>query len=308
MERSISAWLCRRTAKVAALVFCAIFALLRIQQETLVSVEDGGLLFNCSNIAEININTRNVHGKGVTKHAFLGRYHGSHVLVKMVTGTGYDVTRCLSSNRSSTECYAWANMKLLKEIMLHLELRHANLVQLLGFCVRSEETEALSLSEHGIIGVYEYAVPLTNVESWSLSTRLTSAWELLDLLSYLEQSPLGSLLVADLKRSHLLLRPPHSIVITDLDDVTSVEPKCSSNGSCDHHVECRNGRCSGYNARHNLLRFHSVLLSDMLHCNTQSSIKQNTSSVCHNLSSGHGSASAIQSQLSTLLRDLNENT
>jgi protein kinase domain-containing protein len=160
-------------------------------------------------------------------------------------------------------------MKLMKEVLLHTHLTHSNLVRMLGYCVRSEETNAMSLKEHGVVGVYEYAPQASSsrLRLLSLPDRLLSAWELLDLLAYLEHSSLGSVLLADLKRTHLLFRPPRSVVITDLDDANAVEPTCSdAMPRCAWNVPCVDGKCIGSNAKHNLKQMHELVLSRLLSC------------------------------------------
>lgn len=48
-----------------------------------------------------------------------------------------------------------------------------------------------------------------------------------DLLTYLHNSPLGSLVVADLKEGHLVMIND-SLKLIDLDDVNNVEPSCDA--------------------------------------------------------------------------------
>lgn len=251
-------------------------------------------MFNCSNVGDIDFDLKNVLGKGVTKHVFYGKYKEKAVAIKMVTSQAMDVSECLTRygdaelwRESHRQCYIFPNMKLMKEILLLHQLNHPNLIKLLGYCVRSEETEQLSLKEHGVIAIYEYAKPAaaSEVYAWSLETRLKSALELADLLAYLEHSPLGSLILGDLKRSHLLLRPPYAIVINDLDDAHAQEPECLGDQpkidarykipgapaverSCLYDLPCIKGRCIGHNAKHNLAKMHSLILSKLLSCRT----------------------------------------
>lgn len=46
-----------------------------------------------------------------------------------------------------------------------------------------------------------------------------------DLLRYLENSPLGSLVVPDFKEGHLVM-VSDSLKLIDLDDVNNLEPEC----------------------------------------------------------------------------------
>jgi len=158
----------------------------------------------------------------------------------MVTSKSMDVTRCVRQAPVDVDaagrqrCFIPANMKLMKEILLLNQLRHRGLLPLLGYCVRSEETESTSLQDHGVLAVYEYATPFyaTSMRDWPIDRRLDTAIQLADLAAYLHRSPLGSLRVADFKETHfLLLDGGRRIVMTDLDDVTSAELSCSSGKS-----------------------------------------------------------------------------
>jgi len=148
-----------------------------------------------------------------------------------------DVTRCLQLQQvkqdadSRQRCFIPANMKLMKEILLLHQLRHRGIMPLLGYCVRSEETESTSLQDHGVLAVYEYGTHFyaTSMSDWPLDRRLDMAIQLADLAVYLRRSPLGSLRVADFKQTHfLLLDRGRRIAMTDLDDVTSAELSCGN--------------------------------------------------------------------------------
>lgn len=181
-------------------------------------------------------------GHGVTKSVYLGRnvseFDGTQrpVAVKMVTRNSLDVTNCMRQLPANADtaagrrrCFVPANMKLMKEILLLNQLRHRGLVPLLGYCVRSEETESTSLQDHGVLAVYEYGTHFyaAAMKDWSLYRRLDTAMQLADLVAYLHRSPLGSLRVSDFKETHfLLLDKGRRIVMTDLDDVTSAQPSC----------------------------------------------------------------------------------
>ncbi len=197
-----------------------------------------GLIFTCANIDQITIKRK--LGQGVTKQVFLGFYEGKKVAVKMITRNVIDITSCLKKlKRNATgidpadfpkerqRCFTLPNMKLMKEVLLLHQINHPNLLKLLGYCVRSEETESTSLQDHGVLAVYEYAIPFypSTLASWPWHLRVKTAFELADLLHYLQNSPLGSLRISDFKDIHFLLKDGR-IKLTDLDDMTSLEPKC----------------------------------------------------------------------------------
>ena len=221
--------------------------------------------FNCSNIHQINI--IQTLGRGVSKQALLGVYEGRKVVVKMASLSSQDIVSCLTENPQSPEwrsrCIGFPNMKIMKEILLLQQLDHPNILDLLGFCVRSEETESMSLLDHGVIAVYEYAQELkvSAMERWTFSRRLDTAIQMMDFAVYLEHSPLGSLKLPDFKTSHFRLVGETTKFI-DFDDVNNLEPSCSDRNSssktiptpppCKFGLSCVNGDCRGFNAKINI--------------------------------------------------------
>lgn len=59
------------------------------------------------------------------------------------------------SFKERQRCYTPPTARLMKEILLSQQLQHHNLATLLGYCVRSEESDSTDISEHGVISVYE---------------------------------------------------------------------------------------------------------------------------------------------------------
>ena len=244
--------------------------------------------YTCANIPEILVKRK--LGQGVTKQVYLGLHNSRKVAIKMVTRNVIDVMSCIKRLRRETadisslpgekhKCYTLPNMKLMKEILLLNQLHHPNLLKLLGYCVRSEETDSTSLQEHGIVAVYEYGLRfyVSNLREWPWQLRLRTAIELADLLEYLQTSPLGSLRISDFKDAHFLLKDG-KIKLTDLDDVTSLEPNCQPNPGpdvdlkgvrsaarvCGYDLKCIGGICPGFNAMKNLDNFNRLFFSSLL--------------------------------------------
>ncbi|CAL1546614.1 unnamed protein product, partial [Lymnaea stagnalis] len=166
-------------------------------------------------------------------------------------------------------CYTFPTARLMKEILLSEQLRHHNLVSLLGYCVRSEESDSTDISEHGVISVYELGARfvLDNLQILPWQARLQHAIEMADLLDYLEHSPLGSLIVPDFKEGHLVM-VNGSLKLIDLDDVNSLEPECdpqdSRQGQCPYSLRCARALCEGFNAKENLKNMNKLVLKRLL--------------------------------------------
>ncbi len=234
--------------------------------------------FSCSNIHQINI--IQTLGRGVTKQALLGVYRGRKVVVKMTSLMSEDIVSCLKETSQSPEwrsrCIGFPNMKIMKEILLLQQLDHPNILDLLGFCVRSEETNSMSLLDHGVIAVYEYAqeLKISAMERWTFSRRLDTATQMMDLAVYLEHSPLGSLKLPDFKTSHFRLVGETAKFI-DFDDVDNLEPSCSDRNSssktiptppqCKFGLSCESGICRGFNAKINIKNMADFYLLKLLH-------------------------------------------
>ena len=282
-------------------------------------------IFNCTNINKISLKQK--IGHGVSKQAFLGYYHGKPVAVKMVTRHQKDVRNCLQKLTDNDvsrrhDCFVFSNMKLMKEILLLEQMDHPGFIKLLGYCVRSEESDSTDLSEHGVTAVYEYGKRL-NVESLqfhTFDTRLRYAIDLTDFLSYLDNSPLGSLRVRDFKETHFLL-VSNSIKMIDLDDVDNLEPSCDiyydtqgivySNESktrtttCEFNLPCYMGLCIGFNAINNLKMMNRLFLSRLLHPKLFPSIvSERLSNVLARIDTSNISAFELVKQLSYMKKIL----
>ena len=242
------------------------------------SVSQHEHVFSCENIESIKI--VRVLGSGVSKNTYLGEYgDGIRVAVKML--------RRESGVGNKHELIPM----FMKEILLLMELKHKNIIKLLGFCIRSETYGTGSLTDEGIIAVYEYGeeVSLDRLIKLPLSQRLDIALEVLDLLTYLERSPLGSLNLGYVKLRHFLLRE-NSLKLIDL-NWDSKEPSCfneahrdlkqsnmssvfnEANSRCKFGFQCLNGQCVGQNAHTSLFTVNHVLLRHLLSTGDDDNLK-----------------------------------
>lgn len=244
-------------------------------------------VFNCTNINEIKLIKK--VGHGVSKQAFLGKFKGQPVAVKMVTRHQKEVRQCLEGIREKgmewdtvqrSRCFVFPTMKLMKEILLLEQLDHPGFVQLLGYCVRSEESDSTDMSEHGVVAIYEYGerFVLDNLQFLPMKAKLRRAVNLAKFLHYLEYSPLGSLRIKDFKEGHFLL-VNSTLKMIDLDDVDNIEPSCDIYSdsdhvtenpdihyrTCDYDIQCHMGLCMGYNAKQNLKSMNRLFFKRLLY-------------------------------------------
>ena len=219
------------------------------------------LQFGCHNIDEIKL-IRAV-GYGINKAGYLGMHNGTQVAVRMTTknmNTGKD---CIGKEPASghhfiktKECWTLGQIRIMHEILVLQQLSHPAVTKLLGFCIRSYETTDMSLLEHGAIIVTEFAQALNEemVNKWSLRECLQRTLEMVDLFLYFEKSPLGSVEFPDVKIGHFGISENRLIAI-DYDDANTIEPLCPKEKECIFGLPCSDGRCKGYNAKLNMIRF-----------------------------------------------------
>ncbi len=224
--------------------------------------------FNCSNINQIKIIGR--LGIGMHRVAFLGVFQTRKVVVKMINGTSTSIDRCLKSEPSKTrrQCARIPLWFALREILSIQQLKHPSLPDLLGFCVRGQNAHSLSLRKHGVITVYDYVqkINLSDMPRWSLSRRLDTAIQLVDLYVYAEHSPLGYLKLSDMKPANFVIVGPY-IKYIDLEQITSKEPGCITmvkGTGCEFNLTCVDNHCAGFNAIYNMQRMEYVFLRRLL--------------------------------------------
>ncbi len=223
-------------------------------------------IFNCENMNTIKL--LRVLGTGIDKVTHLGVYgEGTKVAVKMV------------ANLTRTSPNGDRLKMLMKEILLFQELKHRNILKLLGFCIRGNKLGTDSLKEERAIAVYEYGEEVYRNRSFlthlPLPQRLDTVLAIIDLFVYLERSPLGSLRLKDLQLRHFLWHD-NTLKLIHLDGDWE-EPSCQAkdNTRCEFNVTCVEGRCVGSNAKSNLLRISQVLLSLLLQNVNSLDLRQN---------------------------------
>ena len=261
-------------------------------------------LYGCHNVHQINFGGK--LGNGVTKVAFQGTHGPRQVVVKMVTPEVEDIKACQRQGHPNTmgDCYHFPVMKLMKEILMLQQLRHPNILRLLGYCLRSDETEMDSRKLHGLIAVYEHGekIKLRDMVRWSLEKRILISLQLIDLLIYLETHALGSLIFPDFKLHHFLI-VDNRIKLIDVDDMSSKEAPCQQETlACPFDLPCVDGRCQGANAKYNLANFHDTFAKHIFASHDRELSKQ-FKNLLVDLRSVSLSASELKSRLRNIVRD-----
>ena len=215
------------------------------------NMNSGGFWLNCKDIEEIELTSNKTVGKGTRRNTYLGNYKGEKVAVKIIGASVQAAGKCLRLDRKVVpieECYHLAHMSAMKEMLLLSELRHPNIIKLLGYCVRDtkpprKEDRPL---QHGVIAVYEYAEKY-NPRDLSLRERLDYVLQMCDMLHYFQHSPLGSLRITDFRKDNVMVVDGR-LKASDFDLLNAFEYKCSPSKKCLYGVECQNGVCEGLNA------------------------------------------------------------
>ncbi|CAH1779611.1 unnamed protein product [Owenia fusiformis] len=231
--------------------------------------------FDCNNIGEIEL--VKPMGKGVTKETYLGKYKGEEYAVQFVTKDVISVKDCVGNLKSwevaaghARTCTALPLMKIMKGILIAMQLNHPNLIRLVGFCakgetVESEDSDNLS-TKSGVVAVYEYAEKLTiqNIELLDWEQRLAIAIDMSDMLQYLEESRLGSILALEFGEKHVLMGKDNRIRLIDFDDFDGAERSCDRPKHKLFKCNCENGVCKGHNAKSNMFRFQRSFADALL--------------------------------------------
>nr|XP_019940788.1 PREDICTED: extracellular tyrosine-protein kinase PKDCC [Paralichthys olivaceus] len=216
-----------------------------------------------------------VLGSGYTKLVVkVNLAGGQPVALKLVNEQGIDMGKCVEDFKDPQGCRELVSYKLQKEIVLLQRLQHPNVIKLKGHCAGDSRVQGGRGVERGRVTVIlEQGNPLQMIQL------LQSPWEdrfrvcldLVRLLHFLSQSPLGSVALLDFQPRQFVT-VSGELKLTDLDDASAEETTCQSDADCTLQFPHRNftlpcstgGVCEGLNEKRNIYNAYRYFLTYLL--------------------------------------------
>ncbi|PIK44621.1 hypothetical protein BSL78_18542 [Apostichopus japonicus] len=265
-------------------------------------------LLDCRAIDSIKI-AKNI-AEGHTKTVQEGELMGKRVAVKSASIKGKDVKRCLEDglHKKDGECYLLANYKVLKEIMVLRQLNHRNIANLLGMCVRSENSSP-AITERGVTLVVEIGEPvqLHKLMEMDWPSRVQICIQLAALLEYLAESSMGSIALPDVRDEQFVMID-NTIKLTDVDDIFATEPNCDNSMKClldgkETGIKCGSSKkCNGLNAFSNLQRLMAVFFAPLLKEGCPTEKQEEVDAILNKVKNGEMDAGSMEILLQGFLK------
>ncbi|XP_030627901.1 extracellular tyrosine-protein kinase PKDCC [Chanos chanos] len=225
-------------------------------------------MLGCSSID--NVTNVQYLGSGYTKAVYKAALNTSFsVALKSVDFGGHDMENCVKKYGSPGDCYRLASFKIIKEMTLMERLQHPNILKLYGYCYQDSND-----IKDTVTAITELGSPLEMIQllqtPWEERFRICLS--LVRLLHYLAHSPLGSVTLLDFRPRQFVL-VGGELKVTDLDDASVEETRCSPSSPSDCHMEfparnftlpCNRGRCQGMNEKRNLYNAYRFFFTYLL--------------------------------------------
>ncbi|XP_042356682.1 extracellular tyrosine-protein kinase PKDCC [Plectropomus leopardus] len=213
-----------------------------------------------------------VLGSGYTKLVVkVNLAGGRHVALKLVNEKGIDMGKCVEDFKDPRGCRELVAFKLKKEIVLLQRLKHPNVIKLKGHC--AGDAGGRGGHEGRVTVILEQGNPLQMIQL------LQSPWEdrfrvcldLVRLLHFLSQSPLGSVALLDFQPRQFVT-VSGQLKLTDLDDASAEETSCQTDADCTLQFPHRNftlpcsarGVCDGLNEKRNIYNAYRYFFTYLL--------------------------------------------
>ncbi|KAM9842268.1 extracellular tyrosine-protein kinase PKDCC [Aulostomus maculatus] len=223
----------------------------------------------------VNMQAVEVLGSGYTKLVVkVNLAGGQPVALKLVNEQGIDMGKCVEDFKDPQGCRELVSYKLKKEIVLLQRLQHPNIIKLRGHCAGDAGAQEGREGERGRVTVIlEQGNPLQMIQL------LQSPWEdrfrvcldLVRLLHFLSQSPLGSVALLDFQPRQFVT-VSGELKLTDLDDASAKETVCQTDADCSLQFPHRNftlpcsaqGVCEGLNEKMNIYNAYRYFFTYLL--------------------------------------------
>ncbi|XP_037603309.1 extracellular tyrosine-protein kinase PKDCC [Sebastes umbrosus] len=196
---------------------------------------------------------------------------GQPVALKLVNEQGIDMGKCVEDFRDPRGCRELVSYKLKKEIVLLQRLQHPNVIKLKGHC--AGDAGGRGGEDGRVTVILEQGNPLQMIQL------LQSPWEdrfrvcldLVRLLHFLSQSPLGSVALLDFQPRQFVT-VSGELKLTDLDDASAEETHCQTDADCTLQFPHRNftlpcsarGVCEGLNEKRNIYNAYRYFFTYLL--------------------------------------------
>ncbi|XP_034078267.1 extracellular tyrosine-protein kinase PKDCC [Gymnodraco acuticeps] len=211
-----------------------------------------------------------VLGSGYTKLVVkVNLAGGQPVALKLVNEQGIDMGKCVEDFKDPRGCRELVSYKLKKEIVLLQRLQHPNVIKLKGHCAG----DAGGGEGGKVTVILEQGNPLQMIQL------LQSPWEdrfrvcldLVRLLHFLSQSPLGSVALLDFQPRQFVT-VSGELKLTDLDDASAEETSCQTHADCTLQFPHRNftlpcsakGVCESLNEKRNIYNAYRYFFTYLL--------------------------------------------
>ncbi|XP_058018663.1 extracellular tyrosine-protein kinase PKDCC-like [Ahaetulla prasina] len=211
-----------------------------------------------------------VVGAGITKLVLRAVLSpgGPEIALKSVHWAGSDVSRCIQRYGHAEGCFQLAAYKLLKETILLQALDHEGIIKLHGQCYNNS-----LYPEMKVVSMLELGTPLEMIQLLQLpwEERFKICLDLVELLNYLANSPLGSIALLDFQPRQFVM-VNGLLKVTDLDDVSTEELTCKRDKDCilkfptkTFFLKCASHRnCKGINEKRNLFNAYRYFFTYLL--------------------------------------------
>ncbi|KAL3856863.1 hypothetical protein ACJMK2_011574 [Sinanodonta woodiana] len=196
---------------------------------------------------------------------------GNVEIIIKSTGQDHDMKiECMKADYNAERCSALGNYKIMREVVFFAILQHPGIAELKGFCLRGQTVNS-QMSKKGAILVMPNgeAINYHTIAGYTWQKQLEYSIRLMDLLDYLEHSPIGTLGLTHFEGRDIMLFDDMPKLV-DLDDFIIGDKPCQQKSECviqnnpQTELKCVDGKCKGFNAKNNMYLIYDNYVKYML--------------------------------------------